>query len=199
VTDVDLSSIAAEAVLVARPLLDGHSLTLRAVSDPVMVAADSGRLRQVIDNLMSNALHHTPPGTLITVAVEVTSGLGQLTVSDNGPGMDPGQAARVFERFYRTDQARSRARGGTGLGLSIAAALVEAHGGRSPSTAEPTGNLDEGTRDDIMELLDQLWRDHGLTLILVTHDSSVARGAQRLGIMKKGRLSIRQDSAPAAP
>ncbi|HEY5018955.1 MAG TPA: HAMP domain-containing sensor histidine kinase [Streptosporangiaceae bacterium] len=137
---VDLSSIAAEAVLVARALLDGHSLTLRAVPDPVIVAADSGRLRQVIDNLISNALHHTPPGTLITVTVEVTSALGQLTVSDNGPGMDPGQAARVFERFYRTDQARSRARGGTGLGLSIAAALVEAHGGTITVDSRPPGD-----------------------------------------------------------
>jgi putative ABC transport system ATP-binding protein len=63
---------------------------------------------------------------------------------------------------------------------------------------EPTGNLDEGTRDEIISLLEKLWRDRGLTLVLVTHDSSVARRAQRIGVMKKGRLSIRQDSRPAA-
>ena len=63
---------------------------------------------------------------------------------------------------------------------------------------EPTGNLDEGTRDDIMGLLEKLWRDTGLTLILVTHDSSVARRAQRIGIMQNGKLSIRQDTRRAA-
>jgi len=61
---------------------------------------------------------------------------------------------------------------------------------------EPTGNLDEGTRDDIMGLLEKLWREHGLTLIVVTHDSSVARRAQRIGIMRKGRLTIKQDTRP---
>jgi putative ABC transport system ATP-binding protein len=61
---------------------------------------------------------------------------------------------------------------------------------------EPTGNLDEGTRDDIMGLLEKLWRQHALTLIVVTHDSSVARQAQRIGIMRKGRLTIKQDTRP---
>jgi len=59
---------------------------------------------------------------------------------------------------------------------------------------EPTGNLDEDTRDEIIALLDRLWREHGLTLILVTHDSAVARRAQRIGTMKSGCLSIRQDT-----
>jgi putative ABC transport system ATP-binding protein len=63
---------------------------------------------------------------------------------------------------------------------------------------EPTGNLDETTRDEIIKLLEQLWRDLGLTLVLVTHDSSVARPAQRVGIMSKGRLSIRQDTRRGA-
>jgi putative ABC transport system ATP-binding protein len=63
---------------------------------------------------------------------------------------------------------------------------------------EPTGNLDEGTRDDIMGLLEKLWRDTGLTLILVTHDSSVARRAQRIGIMQNGQLSITQGNRGAA-
>jgi putative ABC transport system ATP-binding protein len=59
---------------------------------------------------------------------------------------------------------------------------------------EPTGNLDEDTRDEIIALLDSLWRERGLTLILVTHDSAVARRAQRIGLMRNGRLSIRQDT-----
>jgi putative ABC transport system ATP-binding protein len=61
---------------------------------------------------------------------------------------------------------------------------------------EPTGNLDEGTRDEIIGLLERLWRDLGLTLVLVTHDSSIARRAQRVGVMKDGRLSVMQDIRP---
>ena len=61
---------------------------------------------------------------------------------------------------------------------------------------EPTGNLDEGTRDEIIALLEKLWRDLGLTLILVTHDTAVARRAQRVGLMRDGRLSIQQDARP---
>ena len=88
-------------------------------------------MRQVIANLFSNALHHTPPGTPIDVSVRFGSSEAHLTVADQGPGMIPWQAERVFERFYRADPARSPASGGSGLGLSIVAALVSAHGGRA--------------------------------------------------------------------
>jgi putative ABC transport system ATP-binding protein len=60
---------------------------------------------------------------------------------------------------------------------------------------EPTGNLDEDTRDDIISLLENLWRERGLTLVLVTHDTSIARRAQRTGLMSNGRLTMRQDSS----
>jgi two-component system, OmpR family, sensor kinase len=136
---VDLSSVAAEAVLVARAVPNGHLVALDAVPDPVIVSADSARLRQVIDNLIGNALQHTPPGTLVTVSVDCVPGYGQLTVADNGPGLTCEQASRVFERFYRADDARSRARGGTGLGLSIAAALVDAHEGTITVDPRPPG------------------------------------------------------------
>jgi putative ABC transport system ATP-binding protein len=79
--------------------------------------------------------------------------------------------------------------GGQQQRVAIARALV-----KEPKVLladEPTGNLDEGTRDDIMKLLEKLWQDHGLTLVLVTHDSSVARRAQQIGIMRNGRLSVR--------
>ena len=81
--------------------------------------------------------------------------------------------------------------------MAIARALV-----KEPTVLladEPTGNLDEGTRDDLIGLLEKLWRDRDLTLIVVTHDSTVARRAQRVGSMRKGRLSIKQDTRPAAP
>ena len=136
---VDLSSVAAEAVLVARAVPNGHSVILDAAPDPVIVLADSARLRQVIDNLVGNALQHTPSGTQVTVAVGRVPGYGQLIVADNGPGLTADQASRVFERFYRADDARSRARGGTGLGLSIAAALVDAHGGTITVDPRPPG------------------------------------------------------------
>jgi signal transduction histidine kinase len=125
---VDLSSVAAAAVQAARVVQPGRPITLHA-ADPVIVCADSGRLRQVIDNLIGNALQHTPPGSPVIVTVDGQPGHAELTVADRGPGMTAEQASRVFERFYRTDDARSRARGGTGLGLSIAAALTAAHRG----------------------------------------------------------------------
>jgi two-component system OmpR family sensor kinase len=126
---VDLASVAAEAVRSARTVQPGRPLTLLAAPEPVIVSADACRLRQVIDNLIGNALQHTPAGTPVTVTVAAQAGHGQLTVADTGPGLSAEQATRVFERFYRTDRARSRASGGTGLGLSIAATLVAAHQG----------------------------------------------------------------------
>ena len=126
---VDLASVAAEAVRSARAVQPGRPLTLLAAPEPVIVNADAARLRQIIDNLVGNAMQHTPAGTPVTVTVAAAPGHGQLTVADTGPGMPGEQAARVFERFYRTDRSRGRASGGTGLGLSIVAALVAAHGG----------------------------------------------------------------------
>jgi putative ABC transport system ATP-binding protein len=95
----------------------------------------------------------------------------------------------------RTGHYPRQLSGGEQQRVAIARALV-----KEPKVVladEPTGNLDEGTRDDIMGLLESLWRDRGLTLIVVTHDSAVARRAQRIGIMRKGRLTIKQDTRPA--
>jgi two-component system OmpR family sensor kinase len=125
---VDLASLAAQAVLAARLVNPGRPVTLLA-DDPVIVYADEGRLRQVIDNLLGNAIQHTPAGSPVTVTVTSTAEIAEIVVADDGPGMTSAQAERVFERFYRTDDARTRARGGAGLGLSIAASLTAAHGG----------------------------------------------------------------------
>jgi putative ABC transport system ATP-binding protein len=96
------------------------------------------------------------------------------------------------------DRARhlpSELSGGQQQRVAIARALV-----KEPKVLladEPTGNLDEDTRDDIIALLEKLWSEHGLTLVLVTHDSGIARRAQRVGVMSKGRLAIRQDTRRA--
>ncbi|HZC39842.1 MAG TPA: HAMP domain-containing sensor histidine kinase, partial [Streptosporangiaceae bacterium] len=144
---VDLLTLAADAVQDARMIAPDRSVDLEVGSGPAfLVLGDEARLRQVISNLMSNALTHAPGGTPIHVRLRPgllapapgTDGpaapprpcpAAVLEVADEGPGMSGEQARRVFERFYRADQARTRKRGGTGLGLAIVAALVAAHDG----------------------------------------------------------------------
>ncbi|TQS46670.1 HAMP domain-containing histidine kinase [Cryptosporangium phraense] len=127
---VDVLRLAIEAVEGARIVAPTHPITLRVDSEvPLTVIGDGPRLRQVLDNLISNATIHTPDGTPVEVRLGVDRRDAVVAVSDQGPGLTPEQAERVFERFYRTDPARSRAHGGSGLGLSIVAALVAAHGG----------------------------------------------------------------------
>jgi two-component system, OmpR family, sensor kinase len=136
---IDLLSLAADAVHDARMLAPDRTISLRVQPGAAfLVVGDEPRLRQVIGNLMSNALTHTPDGT----PIEVSIGSGVLDprvkdpapaifldVIDHGPGMTTDQAHRVFERFYRADQARTRTTGGSGLGLAIVSSLVTAHGG----------------------------------------------------------------------
>jgi signal transduction histidine kinase len=97
---------------------------------------DVARLTQVLQNLLANALRHTPAGGIITVRVEPKPPAITLTVSDTGEGIPPEHLPHVFDRFYRTDPARSRDRGGAGLGLAIVRAIVEAHGGRISVASE---------------------------------------------------------------
>jgi two-component system OmpR family sensor kinase len=142
ITPVDLAEVAGDAVHDARALQPDRPLSLHldeALSEVPVVLGDEARLRQVVGNLVTNALVHTPPTAAVTVRLsdEPPAGDGGaddggvvvLQVADEGPGMAPEDAARVFERFYRVDASRSRAEGGTGLGLAIVSALVAAHGG----------------------------------------------------------------------
>ena len=104
-------------------------------------------------------------------------------------------ALALLEELGLSDRAGhlpSELSGGQQQRVAIARALVKKP--RVLLADEPTGNLDEDTRDEIIGLLDSLWRERGLTLILVTHDSAIARRAQRIGVMARGRLSIRQDT-----
>jgi two-component system OmpR family sensor kinase len=128
VEDVDLAVLAADAVHDAQAVQPTRPMAL-VVDGPLRVCGDEARLRQVFANLLTNALHHTPTEARVTVRLHAGSGTAVVEVADEGPGMAAVDAERVFERFYRVDASRTRARGGSGLGLSIVASLVEAHGG----------------------------------------------------------------------
>ena len=133
---VDVLDLAAASVESARATQPDRPVRLHVGPLPVapVVIGDDARLRQVLDNLVSNALRHTPRDVPVTVSVLAVPGPEErprvvLEVADEGPGMDPQHAARVFERFYRVEESRTRAEGGTGLGLAITASLVRAHHG----------------------------------------------------------------------
>jgi two-component system, OmpR family, sensor kinase len=134
---VDLLTLAADAVQDARIVAPSRSIDLTVGTGAAfLVLGDEARLRQVISNLMNNALTHTPDGTPIIVRILTGYQQGNpavpcaiLEVADRGPGLTQEQASRVFERFYRADQARGRRTGGSGLGLAIVQGLVAAHGG----------------------------------------------------------------------
>ncbi|SDM84384.1 sensor histidine kinase [Allokutzneria albata] len=155
-TEVDLLVPVNDVVHDARVRDQERSITLSAPDGPVRVIADEARLRQVVTNLVTNAITHTPPGSPVRVTVRyrpvdeparvvawsgtdlpVAAAYALVEVADTGAGIDPEHAQRVFDRFYRTDSARTRARGGAGLGLAISAAIVAAHNGRIELDTEP--------------------------------------------------------------
>jgi two-component system OmpR family sensor kinase len=126
---VDLQAIARDAAADARAVAPQREIKLDAPSS-VMVIGDDTRLRQVLGNLVRNALVHTPQKTPIEIGVSTDDGVGRLSVVDHGPGLKPDEMRRIFEPFFRADPSRSRDSGGAGLGLSIVSAVVTAHGGK---------------------------------------------------------------------
>jgi two-component system OmpR family sensor kinase len=142
---VDLLELAGDAVRDAKAIQPERTVRLEVLpgSEAPVVTGDEARLRQVLGNLLSNALHHTPESAPVTVAVGTEkSTVGRravVLVRDSGPGLSDEHKSRVFERFYRADSARTRATGGSGLGLSIVAALVAAHDGTVDVTDTPAG------------------------------------------------------------
>lgn len=145
-TELDVRSLVEDAVHDARARDPDRPIELDIPTTPLRANADEYRLRQVITNLVTNAMTHTPAGTPIRVSVgrrnrikgrpiAVAGALESrarvvFEVADEGPGIPVEEAPNIFDRFYRVDAARSRRRGGTGLGLAITAAILEAHGGR---------------------------------------------------------------------
>ncbi|GAA1022625.1 two-component sensor histidine kinase [Acrocarpospora pleiomorpha] len=144
--ELDIRTLVEDAVHDARARDPERPLILVSAEKPIRVAVDEHRMRQVITNLVSNAMAHTPPGTPVHVRVGMPAerpeppaavagslesrGRVVLEVIDEGPGVPLEAAPNIFDRFYRVDEARSRKRGGTGLGLAITAAILEAHVGR---------------------------------------------------------------------
>ncbi len=129
---VDLLLLATDAVHDAQSIAPKRTIAVEVFDGPGTpeVLGDEARLRQVLGNLMANALQHTPDTARIAVRVGTAADDAVIEVVDEGPGMTPEDAQRVFERFYRTDSSRARTSGVTGLGLSIVDSLVYAHGGR---------------------------------------------------------------------
>jgi two-component system, OmpR family, sensor kinase len=128
---VDLLALATDAVHDAQSIAPNRRIAMEVLDGPGTpeVIGDEARLRQVLGNLVANALQHTPENAGITVRVGTEDDDAVLEVIDEGPGMSAEDAQRVFERFYRADTSRARASGGTGLGLSIVDSLVRAHDG----------------------------------------------------------------------
>ncbi|WP_260860481.1 sensor histidine kinase [Mycobacterium tilburgii] len=128
---VDLLALASDAVHDGQAIDPKRSISMEVLDGPGTpeVVGDEPRIRQVLSNLVANALQHTPAAAGVIVRVGTSADDAVIEVADTGPGMSQEDASRIFERFYRTDSSRARASGGTGLGLSIVASLVHAHGG----------------------------------------------------------------------
>ena len=149
-SDIDVERLLKGVAEGAQAIAQDKGLTLHvevppALSGPgerLVVDGDADRLRQVVGNLVSNALRYTPPGGTVTLSAQATETGVRLSVADTGPGIPPEDLPHIFDRFYRGDTARDRASGGSGLGLPIARALVEAHGG----TIEVESEVGQGTR-----------------------------------------------------
>jgi two-component system OmpR family sensor kinase len=145
---VELAEVVREAVETARTVEPDRVIELD--TEQAVVLGDGHRLRQMVDNLLSNTRAHTPMDSPVSVSVATLNGNAVVSVQDSGPGMTVDEQGRVFERFYRADPSRSRASGGVGLGLSIVSAVAEAHGGEVSVRSEPG----QGSRFEISLPLD---------------------------------------------
>jgi len=137
-SEVDIAAVAREswAALAGRADSRHIDLTLDLAPEATAVAADLDAIRQILTNLMDNSLRHTPEGGRVTCLARRLDGEVSVAIRDNGSGITREHLPRIFERFYRADQSRSRDEGGTGLGLAIVKHLVEAHGGRVSAESE---------------------------------------------------------------
>lgn len=138
---VPVGELVGAAVAAAARSFDerGVALTSQAPEGAPLVTVDRDRMQEALGNLLDNALRHTPPGGRVTVTARRRDGSVEIAVADTGDGIPAEHLPRIFERFYRVDDGRSRDRGGSGIGLAITRALVEAHGGRIRADSPGTG------------------------------------------------------------
>src|SRR4051794_24910610 len=134
---VDLAALARDAVDDAQAIAPEREIALTA--QPAAVSGDADQLRQVLANLLRNALVHTPAGTPIEVTVARAGGAVALEVRDHGRGLPGADAGALFGRFWRAEGGRERGKDGAGLGLAIVAGIVDAHGGSVAATDAPGG------------------------------------------------------------
>jgi two-component system OmpR family sensor kinase len=127
---VDLVGVLNDVTHDAQAVDENRAVGLTAPEGPLYVKGDAGRLHQVFANLVGNAMTHTPEGTSVHITLRAEQDRLAVDIKDNGQGLDERAAQRVFERFYRVDEGRSRDQGGTGLGLAIVKSIVESHGGK---------------------------------------------------------------------
>lgn len=139
--DADPNMLAREAVMAAEEGYGrkGVGLGLQPAGTALIVRVDPARIAQVLANLLSNALRHTPEGGQVVVRVVTDEATVSIEVSDDGDGIAPEHLPHLFERFYRADTARDRDRGGTGVGLAISRAITVGHGGQLTAASEGPG------------------------------------------------------------
>ena len=127
---VDLEPLVLEALEAGARRAHGTGVAVRADAlEPAAVLGDAGALRRVLGNLVDNAIKYTPAGGKVELSLLAGEGQARIVVRDTGIGIDPADAARIFDPFVRLDAARSRDAGGSGLGLALVRAIVDAHGG----------------------------------------------------------------------
>ncbi len=136
---VDMAALVSDAVEAFAPSFQDREISLGLAIPKTLppLVADPDRLRQVVQNLMDNALRYTPRGGAVRIALRAENGDIRLSVADTGQGIEPADLPHIFDHFYRADQSRTRSSGGMGLGLSIVKSLVEAHHGRVTVESNP--------------------------------------------------------------
>ncbi|MDD2465946.1 MAG: ATP-binding protein [Desulfobulbus sp.] len=141
--ELDWAQLVAQTVESSRKQFTAHQLGLDYTGpvSGVLLWGDSERLRQLLANLLQNTLRYTDAGGCLKVILVAGKTHHQLTFSDSVPGVPAISLARVFDRLYRVEGSRNRARGGAGLGLALCKSIVEAHGGRIQASASPLGGL----------------------------------------------------------
>jgi signal transduction histidine kinase len=136
-TRFDLAQTVEHSLQLLQPLADERGIKFHRDLAPAEMQGDPERLAQVITNLLTNAIQYNQPNGEVRATLAAQNGSISLTVANTGPGIAAEDLPRVFERFYRADQARTDSTGHAGLGLAIARAIVEAHGGTIEASSAP--------------------------------------------------------------